>query len=94
MKLVYLVSILFTVISFSGCSSKNIEQPKKVVLIEENSNNLDDEFADDEFADEFEEEFEVKEVYDPFSGYNRYMTSFNDVAYEYFLSQSLKVMDL
>ena len=29
------------------------------------------------------DEMEVKEIYDPFSGYNRAMTSFNDGAYEY-----------
>ena len=36
----------------------------------------------DEF-DEFEQEMKVKKVSDPFSGYNRSMTSFNDGLYDY-----------
>ncbi|DAB28673.1 MAG: hypothetical protein A2513_08075 [Sulfurimonas sp. RIFOXYD12_FULL_33_39] len=35
--------------------------------------------------DEFADEFATEEVYDPFSGYNRFMTSFNDDLYEYIL---------
>lgn len=41
-----------------------------------------------DFADEFEEEFKVsnQEVFDPLSGYNRAMTSFNDGFYTHVLS--------
>lgn len=39
--------------------------------------------AEDDFSefDDFEQEMEVKEVYDPFEGYNRVMTDFNDGLY-------------
>ncbi len=43
----------------------------------------DDEFSDDEFSDEFEPPH--KEIFDPLSGYNRVMTSFNDDLYVYVL---------
>nr|MBP7770204.1 VacJ family lipoprotein [Aliarcobacter sp.] len=40
-------------------------------------------FADDNLNDEFDSEFTNKslEVFDPLSGYNRLMTTFNDKAY-------------
>lgn len=72
--------MIFVVVSFSGCSSKNIGTPQQEVLLSEkveSSANADDEF------EEFEEEMKTEEIYDPFSGYNRAMTSFNDSAYEY-----------
>jgi phospholipid-binding lipoprotein MlaA len=37
----------------------------------------------DEFDDEFAEEFAEKEIFDPLSGYNRFMTKFNDTFYTY-----------
>ncbi|WP_294889866.1 VacJ family lipoprotein [Sulfurimonas sp. RIFCSPLOWO2_12_36_12] len=79
MRFVYLalISIMF---SFSGCSSKSIEEPKEAVAQEEKSS--DD--SNGELAG-FADEFEAKEIYDPFSGYNRAMTGFNDGAYEYVL---------
>lgn len=44
---------------------------------------FDDTF-DDEFRDEFSDEFETTEDdFDPLSGYNRFMTSFNDGLYRY-----------
>ena len=67
----------FIVISFSGCVSQSAVEPQQIVLSEEVDNGADEEL--DEFADEME----VEEIYDPFSGYNRAMTSFNDGAYEY-----------
>ena len=69
--------MVFMIVGFSGCSSKKIEQPNEIILSEFSS--------EDEELDDFEDELEVKEIYDPFSGYNRAMTSFNDGAYEYVL---------
>jgi len=69
--------MVFMVIGFSGCISKSLEAPQEVVLNQEVGDDPDDEL------DEFEDELEVKEIYDPLSGYNRVMTSFNDGAYEY-----------
>lgn len=64
-------------IGFGGCSLKNVEYSKEASKSVQNSSETDDEL--DSFADELE----VKEIYDPFSGYNRAMTTFNDGAYEY-----------
>ena len=46
-------------------------------------------YSSDSF-DEFEEEIKVEKRIDPLSGYNRVMTSFNDVTYEYVLSPVAK----
>jgi phospholipid-binding lipoprotein MlaA len=63
------------IISFSGCSLKIVEQPDSVLLSEQSNDYLE--------LDDFEDEFEIEEIYDPFNGYNRIMTNFNDGAYEY-----------
>ena len=47
-----------------------------------------DAFDDEEFGDEFSGEKE-KEIFDPLSGYNRVMTSFNDGLYVYVLDPVL-----
>jgi phospholipid-binding lipoprotein MlaA len=46
--------------------------------------------ANEDLLDEFNEEMQVEVSSDPFSGYNRVMTSFNDGVYEYFLSPVAK----
>jgi len=48
----------------------------------------EDTFGDEEFGDEFSGEKE-KEIFDPLSGYNRMMTSFNDGLYVYVLDPVL-----
>lgn len=84
MKLVSLIFIVFVGISFNGCISKSLEEAQPIALSGEGSSMPDDEL--DDFADEME----VKEVYDPFKGYNRAMTSFNDGAYEYVFKPTAK----
>jgi len=68
--------IIFTLYILSGCSQKitsGIEKNREKSVVE---NSL--------FRDEFESEFEdKKEVSDPFIGYNRFMTTFNDKLYIY-----------
>lgn len=66
------------VFGLSGCGSKSIEKPQEVAQAQK-SNGADDELAS------FTDEMKVQEIYDPLSGYNRMMTSFNDAAYEYVL---------
>ena len=66
--------MLIIVIGFSGCSSKDIKVSKKVELSQE-------ELEDEDF-DDFEDEMEIKEVYDPLELYNRSLTIFNDKLYE------------
>ena len=77
MRLVYIIFITFVFTSFTGCSSKDAKPQTDEVSVVELSQEDSDEFA------EFDEELEVEEISDPFSGYNRGMTSFNDGFYEY-----------
>ena len=72
--LIFSISLLF-----SACSSKNmptsITQKPEIVKV------VSSDIIEDEFQDEFEAS--DKEVYDPFEGYNRWMTSVNDKFYIY-----------
>lgn len=79
-KMFFLPLLVLIAFNFSGCIPKNIDTPKEAVLNEEKSGD-----AVNSELDGFADEFEVKEIYDPLSGYNRIMTSFNDSAYEYVL---------
>jgi len=87
------VAILLTIIlfSFSGCSSKTTAEPSnqtvntsitKINPVSDTSNiKQEAEDTTQEFGGEFEEEFEAQEIdnaFDPLSGYNRSMTTFND----------------
>lgn len=79
MRTIYLSIVsCMLVFGLSACSSKSVEKPHEVAQTQK-SNGADDELAS--FADEMK----VQEIYDPLSGYNRMMTSFNDGAYEYVL---------
>jgi phospholipid-binding lipoprotein MlaA len=79
----YIIFSLVILSIFTGCGSKNINQNEMPTSqVQQN--------ADDEFLDEFEQEMQVEEKSDPFGGYNRAMTSFNDGAYEYVLSPIAK----
>ncbi|MDD5373191.1 MAG: VacJ family lipoprotein [Sulfurimonas sp.] len=80
MRFIYLTICLSIILNFAGCSSKNIEKPSEAALYEAKENN-----AVNGDVEEFSDEFKTEEVYDPFSGYNRFMTGFNDGAYEYVL---------
>lgn len=72
---IILVVFAMLLLGLSGCSSKNIEEPKETSI----------EHSQDSELDSFSDEMEVKDIYDPLSGYNRVMTSFNDGAYDYVL---------
>ena len=93
----YSVLILFAFFIFSGCSSTSPELPEnEVEYLEDNSSLVQEEVEDDSFddmLDEFEEETKIKTTYDPFSGYNRAMTTFNDVLFENVLSPIAKGYD-
>lgn len=104
--------LVLCIVSFTACSSKNIESPKtdnQQIDVEDNKSNsseelteslsleddsdsssFDDFSEEDAFLDEFAEELEVEEVYDPFSGFNRAMTSFNDGLFRYVLTPVAK----
>jgi phospholipid-binding lipoprotein MlaA len=76
-----IILIILITFLFNACATKeptnNVTSNQKVEVpsIQEN--------AQDDSEDEFEEEFgdETIEVFDPLSGYNRVMTSFNDTVY-------------
>lgn len=76
-NIILLISLVFI---FTACSSKN-----QVNTQENVANKITTKSAqkNDEFSDEFDNEFknEEKEIFDPLSGYNRVMTSFNDTVY-------------
>jgi len=79
-KFIYGALCLFIILNFSGCSSKDTLKPEETILLEtKDSNNSSDELSG------FSDEFEAEEIYDPLNGYNRWMTNFNDGAYEYLL---------
>ena len=69
-----------TLLILSGCSAanKNSVTPEIQTEIEASEEG-------DDFGDEFDDEFAEKEVFDPLSGYNRFMTSFNDKFYTYIM---------
>lgn len=76
-NIILIVSLIFV---FTACSSKNnIEQEQKInnTTITKIAQITED--IEDDFEDEFEDEKE--EIFDPLSGYNRVMTSFNDTVY-------------
>lgn len=84
MRVFKFIVLIFLISTILGCSSKNVETNSITKQnIGKTISNNDDE--DDELLDEFEDEMEVKKIYDPLSGYNRAMTNFNDGLYTYVL---------
>ncbi len=91
-----IVGSLFTITP--SLAAENIEQNNSSVVNQESMDIVseddtfdefeEDEFGDDAFGDEFSGEKE-NEVFDPLSGYNRVMTSFNDGLYVYVLDPVL-----
>lgn len=95
------VAVLLTIIlfSFSGCSNNATLEPSdqtvntpitKTNTASDTPNGEQEmENTTPEFEDEFEDEFETQEVkndFDPLSGYNRSMTTFNDKMFTYALN--------
>lgn len=72
----YILTVLVTIFIFSGCTQKQVNLEDNTNKTIEITTNDDEESFDDEFE-------EVIIVYDPFEGYNRIMTSFNDGIYTY-----------
>jgi len=84
MKRIFILTLFCSIFFFIGCSSKN--ETMQTSEIKQDTISKDEFDDEDAFLDEFEEEMQVEEKSDPFSGYNRVMTSFNDNLYEYVLS--------
>jgi phospholipid-binding lipoprotein MlaA len=92
MKYRCLIISLFIVFA-SGCITKNesVKQEQLQIVVKQNQvDNVAAEIEEDVFLDEFDEEMTIEEISDPFSGYNRVMTNFNDVVFEYVLSPVAK----
>lgn len=97
MKLLYF-SLFILFFTLPGCSTKEAalqtdnEQPKTEISASNELPKEDSgvqEVQTEEFDDEFEEEFsqnETVDTYDPLSGYNRAMTTFNDAVIIYVLT--------
>lgn len=87
-----LILVILIAISFTACASKdanveNTAQIQKTVETSQNDSSFDD------FSDEFDNEFKQENkqtVFDPLSGYNRVMTTFNDYAFIYVLNPVAK----
>ena len=91
MKQWYIIFVIFII--FTGCSSKNVDPLTETIQYQEKVLTTDEQIIeeeDEELFDEFEDEIEVKEIYDPFSKYNRLITHFNDKVYVYFLTPVTK----
>ena len=84
MRVLFSIFLILSIFFQTGCSQKDVKYETKKETI---SKEFD---SDDDFLDEFEEDLELKEVWDPLSGYNRIMTGFNDGVYEYVLSPLAK----
>ncbi|MCF6331403.1 MAG: VacJ family lipoprotein [Sulfurimonas sp.] len=83
MKLLYILCL--ALVFFTGCSSKDISQINASTYPQEKKLTTDEDM-NDELFDEFEDDTKTKDIFDPFSGYNRFMTSFNDKLYIYALT--------
>jgi len=83
MKVFGVVMASFLIFFLTGCSQKKAPQNQTLIQTEKN-------IEEDDFLSEFEDEFTIEEKSDPFSGYNRIMTHFNDGVYHYALSPVAK----
>jgi phospholipid-binding lipoprotein MlaA len=88
--------ILLVIFGFTACSTKSAINTDQTAIIKQTEDNKvlikasSDDFNED-FGEEFEGEFlKVKEVFDPLSGYNRVMTTFNDKVFIYVLNPTAK----
>ncbi len=93
----YLTPFLFLLLILSLQTSLYAQEPptdlNNTAVVSEIQEEPEEEF-DDDFGDDFddfeEEEEELKDdTFDPLSGYNRFMTSFNKGLYTYFLNPVL-----
>jgi len=83
MRYINILLIVTLFIFTTGCSTKNLEDSNKTITKQTN-------IEEEAFLDEFADEMEIEEIYDPFAGYNRMMTTFNDNLYEYVISPTAK----
>jgi len=101
MKFLYF-SLFILFFTLQGCANKEAaptsyseqSQTERTISLESQQNSPNTQKTQtEEFSDEFEEEFagkETNDTYDPLSGYNRAMTSFNDTVIIYGLTPLAK----
>lgn len=90
MKNLFFVFIIL--LGFTACSSKNNIDKKNHSILEKK---VEEKASNDEFNEDFGDDFDggyakVEEVFDPLSGYNRIMTTFNDKVFIYALNPTAK----
>lgn len=91
-----LVFMIIVVFGFTACSSKSsIDKPIPTISEKKIANKTSKETLEEEFNDDFGDDFDggyakIEEVFDPLSGYNRIMTSFNDKVFIYALNPTAK----
>ena len=95
MKYFIFMCLSLVMLVSTGCSSKKVEHTKNEIVLASQENIFSTEYTDEEieedaFLEEFEEEMFVEKKPDPFAGYNRVMTSFNDGMYEYVLAPTAR----
>ncbi|OQX59569.1 MAG: hypothetical protein B5M52_02975, partial [Helicobacteraceae bacterium 4484_230] len=82
-------------ISITAATAQTADISEEIFQTEQNSSaeeGVGEEFGTDESFDEFEDEFEngqKEDIFDPLSGYNRFMTGFNDTLFDYVLDPFL-----
>lgn len=88
--------VLIVIFGFTACSTKNVVDTKSITIkkddvLKNTTQSTSKKQIDDDFSDGFDEDFaKVKEVFDPLSGYNRVMTTFNDKVFIYVLNPTAK----
>jgi phospholipid-binding lipoprotein MlaA len=83
MKSLIFLSII-SLISFQGCSSKQVPVAQHTIKKPSTTLEKPSSVSTNDFEDEFQEE--SKTLIDPLSGYNRFMTPFNDIVITYALN--------
>lgn len=88
--------VLIVLFVFTACSNKNsIDKQIPAISEKKIEKKVSKEALDDEFNEDFGDDFDggyakIEEVFDPLSGYNRVMTTFNDKVFIYALNPTAK----
>jgi phospholipid-binding lipoprotein MlaA len=92
--------VFIVIFGFTACSTKNAVTTENAVVLKQTvsqktkviSQEVLEENFDEDFGEDFEEETKQEEIdiFDPLSGYNRIMTTFNDKVFIYALNPTAK----
>jgi phospholipid-binding lipoprotein MlaA len=85
--------VFIVIFGLTACSTKNTVNTENTVVLKQTvSQEVLEEDFDEDFGEDFEEETKQEEIeiFDPLSGYNRIMTTFNDKVFIYALNPTAK----